>query len=434
MTVMKIALKLNFWITLVITSDVMRQTHSIAWLEERSYFTPGTKHSSVKVAQNATLATVALSPHEINKWTKMLAWTQEVASFMMCGNCEPVHGNQNNFILIYTEELAVVKPLFEEIFSCRWRLTKAVAWRLDASSRRQDVLQVLSTSLGMETEVRSVIVASRYVDFVYLVLDVVATDLIFKWRRLLHVIEWFALTTDRLSGSSNISRHKSLPDFVTFLSSQDLSIDINQKSRIQPLKKVLQIRLNLNESSFQGNVGTKWSPRLKLNKVALGSLNESMLSQHLRRDATIYLASQKSTMAGMHVPAVIVTSEWDQNAFLVNEGHKTSWRGFSIDVLKLLGEALGFTPQLFPVMDGGFYGTFESNEEILGVSGERSFHCPWFAMPTVIFTWKSLCVCVGGGVRAKTNNEHILHVPLMEHTCRIKTINISSKTTQIMPS
>ncbi|KAK3801305.1 hypothetical protein RRG08_023578 [Elysia crispata] len=148
---MEITLKLTFWITLVITSDVMRQTHSIAWLKERNSFTSGTKHSSRKVAQNATLATVALSPHEGNQWTEMLAWTQDVVSFMVCGNCEPVYGNQNSFILIYTEELAKVKPVLEDIFSCRGGLTKAVAWRLDASSRRQDVLKVLSISLGMES-------------------------------------------------------------------------------------------------------------------------------------------------------------------------------------------------------------------------------------------------------------------------------------------
>ena len=278
----------------------------------------------------------------------MLAWTREVASFIVYGNYDPVHGNQNSFILIYAEKLAKVTPLLEKIFSCRGALTKVAAWRLDVCSRRQDVLKVLSTSLGMETEVRSVIVASSHVGFIFLVLDVVATDQMFKSRRFLHAI-----------GGSNISGHKSLPGFVTFLSSQEYSVDITQKSRIQPLKRVLQMRLSLDELSYQRDCGTKWSPRLKLNKVALGSVNESMLSQHVRRDATIYRASQKSIMAGMHVPAVIVTSEWDQNAFLVNEGHKTSWRGFSIDVLNLLGEALGFTPQSFPITDGGFLWQFQ---------------------------------------------------------------------------
>ncbi|KAK3777367.1 hypothetical protein RRG08_014113 [Elysia crispata] len=369
------ALNLAFWIILVITSDALGRSHSIARSENEDDFASRIKLSSFKTAQDVTPGDIALKPLEIVKWTNLLAWTREVLSFMMYqGNQYGVehnlfHRNQNSFILIYTNEMAYVVAEMEKSFSCRGALPKVAAWRLNASSRRQDVLKVLSTSLGMETEVRSVIVASSHVDFVYLVLDVVATDQMFKWRRFLHAIEWLALTIDRPPVSSIIPSHKSLPDFLTFLSIKQFGIDVSQKSRTQPLETVLQVPLDLSLSSCQRIDWSQWSSSLNLTKPALRSVKDTLLSPNLRRDATIYLSSQKSVMAGMRIPTVIVTSGPGQTALLDHDGNETFLSSFNMVVLNLLSETLGFTAEPFPVTDGGFYGSFKSNEEVLGVSG-----------------------------------------------------------------
>ena len=374
---LKHALVLSFYVAFVESSDGVGHTRFIGRSENVDQFTPGHKPVFLKLPQNVSRGDMALSFHEVNKWTNLLAWAREVWSFMMCwdnqhdGNRYAVHRKQNGFILIFTDELIEVMVGWEKTFSCRGVLIKVAVWRLPVFCGRQEILKVLSKSLTIETEVRSVIVASSHVDFVYIVLDIIATDMMFKWRRFLHATEYLALTTNRLAGSSNLPGHKNFPDFVTFLSAKPFGIDVAQKSRTQPMKIVLRLQWDLNPFSCRGITPANCSSRVNLTHPAVSPLNASLFSQHLRRDATVYLSSQKSVMAGMHIPTIVVVSEVDHYVFQIKDGNRTSWSGYCIAVVNLLSETLGFTAHPYPVRDHGFYGGFEETGELLGVTGER---------------------------------------------------------------
>ncbi|GFN87768.1 mariner mos1 transposase [Plakobranchus ocellatus] len=73
----------------------------------------------------------------------------------------------------------------------------------------------------------------------------------------------------------------------------------------------------------------------------------------------------------MIIPAVFVVFEPEKTAYLVTKGNETTWAGFNVDILNLLSKALGFTALPFAVTDGGFYGLYEPDGDVLGVVGYR---------------------------------------------------------------
>ncbi|GFO28940.1 hypothetical protein PoB_005544500 [Plakobranchus ocellatus] len=77
-------------------------------------------------------------------------------------------------------------------------------------------------------------------------------------------------------------------------------------------------------------------------------------------------------MADMVIPAVFLEAELDKTSYTVTEGNTTTWKGFSVDVMNLLSEALGFTVLPFAVSDGGFYGLYGPSGNMLGVTGYLS--------------------------------------------------------------
>ncbi|GFO22765.1 glutamate receptor ionotropic, delta-2 [Plakobranchus ocellatus] len=102
------------------------------------------------------------------------------------------------------------------------------------------------------------------------------------------------------------------------------------------------------------------------NQTHQPTLNHSILSDHnIRKNAASFLSTQKSVIA-CSSPRI------DRNAFLVTEGGKTSWTGFSVEILNLLSKALGFTSLPFAVTDGGFYGMYEADGDALGLVGYLS--------------------------------------------------------------
>ncbi|GFR96814.1 glutamate receptor 4 [Elysia marginata] len=261
-------------------------------------------------------------------------------------------------VFIYTEELAKVNAELDKFVSCPKIEMKVVHWIVNALCDHQEIQKILMTSLDMESDIRSVVVASSYAHFIQMVLNIVATNVDFKWRRFLHATEWFVFTIDRPTNGSPILNEKNLPDFVTALSPHESHIELHQKSRIQPMKYILQIPFNKKIlKPFQ--VNSKFSP----------SMNQSFLSQHLRKNAVTYLSSQKSVMAGMHIPTVVIESKPDRSAFHETDKKDLSWAGFNIDILNLLSEALGFSAEPFPVTDGGFYSVFKAEGKILGLTG-----------------------------------------------------------------
>ena len=328
------------------------------------------------------------------KWIRLLSGAQEVTRFLMCRKIladkttHSFYGNSDtkSYVFIYTSELPQLSAEIERALFCPGVATKVITWRLNAFCPREQVLDVLNKSLGLEMEIRSVVVVSTRASFIELVLSVVATEPMFKWRWFLHCVEWIALTIESSVSLSN----ENLPDFVTYLSLNDsveyFHINIHQKSRVEPLKETMQVLIDLDTSASQ-NVSLMMcyyedyhgilSTRYRLCEP----LNETLLIQYLREDAALYLSTQKSVMAGMRIPAVFVQSEQDRTAYPIRKGNVTSWAGFNIDILTLLSDALGFTALPFPVTDGGFYSVFKPNGEVLGVTGESfiSLHIAVFA-------------------------------------------------------
>ncbi|GFS03595.1 glutamate receptor 4 [Elysia marginata] len=321
--------------------------------------------------RNGSESDTFLSRNETRQWNLLLSRTVQVVRYMVCQRGAR-HGPHNSafespksLVFIYTNELAKVMVELEQTLSCPRTFTKAISWGLDAFCEQQEVQKILMTSLDMESGIKSVVVASSYAHFIQMVLIIMTTNVDFKWRRFLHATEWLVLTIDRPFEDLTDFNYNSLPDFVTVISSQKLYIDISQKSRTQPMKSVLQIPLNLDSSLNQRDSSLSFN----VSNQRLLWMSQSFLSRNMRADAVTYLSLQKSIMAGMHIPTVVVVSKPDRTAFIVKEGNRTFWVGYNIGILNILSENLGFTAELFQVTDGGFYGAFKDNGDILGVTG-----------------------------------------------------------------
>ena len=370
----------NFWIILLMIYFFLEQMHVSAPQDKQKRFF--SKNASVfQQLENFSSDKANLESYKMVMWDRLLSVAQNVFQFMICqkssyGKAKTTNSANitlKNFAFIYSNEIDMIVSGFARIFSCPNCLTKAVTWRLDASLRRQELLKLLTILLDMETDIRSVVVASSHVDFIYRVLSIVTTEAEFKWRRLLHATEWFVLTNDfTVSEYAAIADIPRLPDFVTVLSinttDNDTYIDLLQKSRMKFLTKVVQIPLQVEHNLPPMDAGENFA--WTRNRVPLLPINPTTFSGYLRKDAVLYLCTQKSIMAGMQIPAVIVPSEEDRKAFLSYDGNSTSWVGFYIDVMNLLSDTLGFTTQPFSVKDNGFFGVFKPNGDILGVTGK----------------------------------------------------------------
>ncbi|GFN87769.1 glutamate receptor ionotropic, delta-1 [Plakobranchus ocellatus] len=123
------------------------------------------------------------------------------------------------FLFIYTADLSTVVRKTDATLSFPNRKINTIVFEVKNYCSQQEVLKILLAALDVDMDINGVIVASSNVDFVTLVLDTVATEPAFKWRRLRHTIEWIAMTKHptNLTIDMGLFRHISLPDFVTFL-------------------------------------------------------------------------------------------------------------------------------------------------------------------------------------------------------------------------
>ena len=369
----------NFWIFLFISFYMVQMHVSAPQNKQKRFFFRNV--SVFPQPENFSPARANLTSSKTIRWGRLLSVAHNVFHFMMClngshGRTKTINSaniSPKNFAFIYSNEVEIIASGFARIFSCPNWLTKAVTWRLDASLRRQELLKLLTILLDMETDIRNVVVASSHADFIYRVLSIVTTEAEFKWRRLLHATEWFVLTNDfTVSKYAAIADNPRLPDFVTVLSinttDNDTSIHLLQKSRVKSLTKLVQIPLQGENNLPPTDAGENFA--WTRDRVPLLPIDSTNFSGYLRKDAVLYLCTQKSVMAGMQIPAVIVPSEQDRTAFLSYDGNSTSWVGFNIAVMNLLSNTLGFTAQPFAVKDNGFFGVFKPNGDILGVTGK----------------------------------------------------------------
>ena len=371
------AAEITFWTVLVLMCFAVGQESFIPRSAQGNRSTPRKTSSPNKVSQIVDAEEVYLSPDEKSKWTHLLKVAQEVSYFMTCQKnfSKPgrsaVTENPTTFLIIYTNELATVMAGLEQGLSCPGATAKAITWSLGVLCRRQELLDVLKFSLDMETDVISVIVASSHMGFIQLVLEIVATDMAFQWRHFRHVTEWFIISTDPIYANSILLRQKNMPDFVTLLSADEFSIVISQKSRVHQMKTVMRIPFYDDCPIYQNHSVINSTLGVHLKSAEQSLVNQASLSGRLRRCPAIYLSTQKSVMAGMHIPVPIVESQSDKMTSLVEEENNSLWIRFNMAILNLLSDSLGFTAQPFAVSDGGYYGTFEPNGDILGVTGKH---------------------------------------------------------------
>ena len=353
------------------------------------YKAPSTKmgHSlptrNARSQQRSKIITV--NRNETTEWIRLFVEAREVVKFMQ--RDEFLNGSQRlslvkteTYVIIHTSEIPWVARGFEQCVVSLGIPTNVVQWELGVSCQRREILSILKASLEMETKARSVVVVSSYVGCIRRVLNTAASESVFKWRRFLHATEWFAMTIDPdLVGVSSeiLGTNDGLPDFVTSLSINtadgNVFLRILQKSRTQPMRLVLRVDL-FNESSLVRGDLNPWSfLYVALPNLPQQSLNQTFLkSSQLRQDAVNFLASQKSVMAGMRIPIVLFPTRDEKSVYRVSEGNSSSWAGFYVAVLDLLSETLGFKAVPFPVSDGGFYGAFNNNGDLLGAAGKQA--------------------------------------------------------------
>ncbi|GFO28941.1 hypothetical protein PoB_005544600 [Plakobranchus ocellatus] len=307
------------------------------------------------------------------KWTRLFQVAWEVMDYTF-----DLHEKNNGsnlvkvqtFLYIYTAEVPMVMHKADTSLTISNQKTKSIIFEANNLYSRNEVQRILLAALDKEMAINGVVVASSNADFVTLVLDTVATESIFKWRRFLHTTEWIALLLEPYSSHHELFRKTRVPDFVTliFIEEEDgiLELNVTQKSRTKPFDPDPPISLNL-KAPFDKLQATDLSPSLHQRPRSL--LNGSKLSKHLRKNAASFLLTQKSIMADMVIPAVFLEAKLDKTSYTVTEGNTTTWKGFSVDVMNLLSEALGFTVLPFAVSDGGFYGLYGPGGNILGVTG-----------------------------------------------------------------
>ncbi|GFR88039.1 hypothetical protein ElyMa_004240700 [Elysia marginata] len=317
----------------------------------------------LELRNNATTGDVFHHSKQAIKWATLTSGTREIIRFMIChGQLRgPIHRNPKTLVFIHTEEIPWFTNAIEHIFSCPEEATKVVVWQLGILCRRKEVLNALTVSLDIEEDIKSVIVSSSDVNCLQFILNIVATDSDFKWRRFLHATEWFALTIDFLPSRSTHIDKQNLPDFVTFLfiadRNQTCCIHVMQKSRIQQIKTVISMPFPFNYRPYKTGI------------VLDHRTNQTFPNGQLRKDADQYLLSQKSVMVDMQIPIVLLSMEQIKLAYIVRDGNQTSWHGFYVKLTDLLCEALGFTALPFPVTDGGFISDFQSSDDVKGLVG-----------------------------------------------------------------
>ncbi|GFO34470.1 hypothetical protein PoB_006097500 [Plakobranchus ocellatus] len=308
------------------------------------------------------------------KWARLFLKASEVIDYMYDLQ-EQRYGSSpikhQALLFIYTTEILAAVHIFEKSLSLP-NATVNIVFELAMHCPRQDVLGILLAVLDMETSISGAVVASSQMDCITSVLNTVATETVFKWRHILHVAEWIALTVDPPeSEGGNILPHTNLPDFVTFLfiseESGSLTLDIAQKSRTEDFETGHRFYIPLEQTSA-GKCQHK-NVFSCVHHFSQSTTHPAVLVASLRKHAALYLLMQKSVMAGMRIPAVFLESEIDKTAYLVTEGNQTRWEGFSVALLNLLSEALDFTSIPFPVTDGGFYVQYEPEGNVLGIVG-----------------------------------------------------------------
>ncbi|GFO16557.1 glutamate receptor, ionotropic kainate 2 [Plakobranchus ocellatus] len=342
------------------------------YLRNTSGYVPSPSETNL---DNTTLIRKTL--YRTQKWARLFLEVREVIDYMYNlhkPNESSILIKAETLLLIYTAEISAVVHKIGKSRMFPNKLTKTIAFEVDILCARLEVLEILENALDMEMDITGVIVASSYADFVSLVLDTVATDSAFKWRRFLHITEWIALLVDPPSSSTDFTlfRQIRLPDFVTLVFFREVKgvveLNIKQKTRTTAMGSGPQLCLILTSTPLD-----KY-PVIDLlnssNQTLQLTLNQTALSNHnLRQNAALYLATKKSVMADMIIPVVFLLSELDKNAFLVFEGTKTTWHGFNIDILSLLSKALGFIGLPFAVTDDGFYAEYEPDGDVLGIVG-----------------------------------------------------------------
>ncbi|GFO22770.1 glutamate receptor ionotropic, delta-2 [Plakobranchus ocellatus] len=317
--------------------------------------------------------------HETETWARLFLEVREVIDYMYDlhqPNQSSIPVKSETLLLIYTAEISKVVDRIEKSRAVPKRLTKTIAFEVDIRCARQKVLEVLLAVVNVETEINGVVVASSNADCVASVLDTVATESMFKWRRFLHITEWIALLVDCPYFNADFTPFQqiSLPDFVTLLFIRErkgsLKLNVAQKSRIEPMGSGARLCLHLTSTLTKNSLFHAIDLSPFPNQTFQSILNRNTLSSYnIRKSAASFLSTQKSVMADMIIPVVLLVSEPERNAFPVTEGGKTTWTGFSVEILNLLSKALGFTSLPFAVTDGGFYGLYEADGDALGLVG-----------------------------------------------------------------
>ncbi|GFN87295.1 ionotropic glutamate receptor [Plakobranchus ocellatus] len=309
------------------------------------------------------------------KWARLVLEAREVMDYMYASqkqNQSSISNTQKTLLFILSADISTV---MHRLHSNLWfsnRSTKIIVFEVSELCSRQKVLEILLAAVNMEEQINGVVVASSHENVIKLFLDTMATEPAFKWRRFRHMTEWIVMLADPpRPNSGGRFRPINHPDFVTFLSVSErngyFKINIAQSSRTTSMATGPQLSFLVKSPSLKESQSI--DPFSYLDQTPQPLLNLSILTNHLRRNAALYLSTKKSVMADMIIPAVFHISEPDKTAFFVRKGKETTWAGFNVDILHFLTEALGFIALPFAVTDGGFYGLYKPNGDVLGVVG-----------------------------------------------------------------
>ena len=262
-------------------------------------------------------------------------------------------------VLIHTREVPGALRGFDTSFQFTARTSRIVVHELPGNASREEVMAVLNVTLKMENDVGSVVVLSSHVGFISLVIETLAMDPVFPWRRLKHATEWIVMAVD-LETVRFGPIQKSLPDFMTVLrihsSHEDVNFTMTQKSRLNPLHTVFtKVLLQSNGQNLE--------------QMVRDSINVIGRVVPVRVNAVMFLQKQKSQMAGMKLPIAVVDAPNDGAVYRVPGEDRSRWGGYAMDALRLLSERLGFDYDIRSVEDGGSYGLFNSDGEAKGVVG-----------------------------------------------------------------
>lgn len=224
-----------------------------------------------------------------------------------------------------------------------------------------NVVKVLHTLVLRDVPINSVVVFAKD-QIISQLLHTTSTFTPLKWTSVIHLTEWIIIST-----SSEVKIHLHVPqlniDFLTVVSPLAPEfISVAQKSRGSDLNDVFSY---------------KTTGHCEMDAVnSYADLSYSNMSNHIRPHPLVHLKSQNSIVAGLRIPAALSARNYTRISFYTYApNNETIYGGFTVTLLRLMAEVLGFSLNFVMVYDGGGYGEALNNGTVTGITGNVLFVC-----------------------------------------------------------